>query len=90
MLNLLPYVGKRVKTAVSKTTQIVLDVGKHYLNRGHRFFTDNYFTSIEPMTKLEEQNTLSCGTVNQNRSGLPKDAKKTCPVVKNLKRGDSL
>ncbi|KAK2154754.1 hypothetical protein LSH36_258g02036 [Paralvinella palmiformis] len=90
VLNLLPYVGKRVKTAVSKTTQIVLDVGKHYLNKGHRFFTDNYYTSIELMTKLEEQNTLSCGTVNQNRSGLPKDAKKTCAVVKSLKRGDSL
>ncbi|KAK2166408.1 hypothetical protein LSH36_39g02052 [Paralvinella palmiformis] len=42
------------------------------------------------MTKLEEENTLSCGTVNQNRSGLPKDAKKTCAVVKSLKRGDSL
>ncbi|KAK2159268.1 hypothetical protein LSH36_155g01044 [Paralvinella palmiformis] len=45
---------------------------------------------IELMTKLEEENTLSCGTVNQNRSGLPKDAKKTCAVVKSLKRGDSL
>ncbi|KAK2143563.1 hypothetical protein LSH36_831g00039 [Paralvinella palmiformis] len=87
VLNLL---RKRVKTVVSKTTQIVLDVGKHYLNKGHRFFTDNYYTSIELMTKLEEENTLSCGTVNQNRSGLPKDAKKTCAVVKSLKRGDSL
>ncbi|KAK2161400.1 hypothetical protein LSH36_117g03087 [Paralvinella palmiformis] len=47
-------------------------------------------TIIELMTKLEEENTLSCGTVNQNRSGLPKDAKKTCAVVKSLKRGDSL
>ncbi|KAK2149220.1 hypothetical protein LSH36_462g02079 [Paralvinella palmiformis] len=82
--------SKRIKIAVSKTTQIVLGVGKDYLNKGHRFFTVNYYTSIELMTKLEEQNTLSCGTVNQNRSGLPKDAKKTCPVVKNLKRGDSL
>ena len=82
VLNLLPFVGKCVKTAVSKTTQAVLYVGKDYLNKGHRFFTDNYYTSIELMTKLEEQNTLSCSTVNQNRSGLPKDAKKTCAVVK--------
>jgi len=89
VLNLLPYISKRVKTAVSKTTQIVLDVGKDYLNKGHQFFTDNYYTSIELITKSEEQNTLSCCTVNQNRSWLPKDAK-TCAVVKNPKRGNCL
>ncbi|KAI0218647.1 PiggyBac transposable element-derived protein 5 [Lamellibrachia satsuma] len=90
VLNLLPYVGKHEDTAVGKTTQTVLDVGKHYLNKGHRFFTDNYYTSVELMTKLEDKNTLSCGTVNSNRVGLPKDMKKTCPAVKKLKRGESL
>ncbi|KAK2144982.1 hypothetical protein LSH36_713g01120 [Paralvinella palmiformis] len=67
-----------------------LIVGETNRYAGHRFFTDNYYTSIELMTKLEEQNTLSWGTVTQNRLGLPKDAKKTCAVVKSLKRGDSL
>ena len=42
------------------------------------------------MTKLQDKNTLSCGTVNSNRVGLPKDMKKTCPIVKKLKRGESL
>ena len=90
VLNLLPYAGKREDTGVGKTTQTVLDVGKHYLNKGHRYFTDNYYTSVELMTKLQAKNTLSCGTVNSNRVGLPKDMKKTCPAVKKLKRGESL
>ena len=90
VLNLLPYAGKREDTGVGKTTQTVLDVGKHYLNKGHQYFTDNYYTSVELMTKLQAKNTLSCGTVNSNRVGLPKDMKKTCPAVKKLKRGESL
>ena len=90
VLNLLPYVGKRVDTDVGKTTQTVLDVGKHHLGKGHWFFTDNYYTSVELMTKLEQQKTLSCGTVNSNRVGLPHDMKKTNAVVKKLKRGESL
>jgi len=90
VLNLLPYVGKREDTGVGKTTQTVLDVGKDYLDKGHRFFTDNYYTSVELMTKLEQRKTLFCGTVNSNRVGLPKDMKKTCPAVKRLKRGESL
>ena len=90
VLNLLPYVGKRVDTDVGKTTQTVLDVGKHHLGRGHRFFTDNYYTSVELMIKLQQQKTLSCGTVNSNRVGLPHDMKKTNAVVKKLKRGESL
>ena len=75
---------------MGKTKQTVLDVGKHYLNKGHRYFTDNYYTSVELMTKLQAKNTLSCGTVNSNRVGLPKDMKKACPSVKKLKRGESL
>ena len=57
---------------------------------GDRYFTDNYYTSVELMTKLQAKNTLSCGTVNLNRVGLPKDIKKTCLAVKKLKRGGSL
>ena len=89
MLTILPYLGKRADTAFGKTTQVVLDVGKGYLRKGHYFFTDNYYTSVELMMALERRNTLLCGTVNSNRVGLPSDIKKTCPTVKKLKLGDS-
>ena len=42
------------------------------------------------MGKLAEKRTLSCGTVNSNRVGLPADMKKACTSVKRLKRGESL
>ena len=51
---------------------------------------DNYYTSVELMGKLAEKRTLSCGTVNSNRVGLPADMKKACTSVKRLKRGESL
>ena len=63
VLNLLPYAGKREDTGVGKTTQTVLDVGKHYLNKGHRYFTDNYYTSVELMTKLQDKNTFTTSAI---------------------------
>ena len=90
MLNILPYLGKRADTSFGKTTQVVLDVGKGYLRKGHYFFTDNYYTSVELMMTLEKRNTLLCCTVNSNRVSLSSDMKKTCAAVKKLKRGDSL
>ncbi|KAK6167110.1 hypothetical protein SNE40_021213 [Patella caerulea] len=45
---------------------------------------------IELITKLSELKTLSCGTVNSNRKGLPNDMKNASTAIKNLERGDSL
>ena len=63
---------------MGKTTQTVLDVGKHYLNKGHRYFTDNYYTSVELMTKLQAKNNS-----NQVRH-------EDVAVMKTRKRGESL
>ena len=90
VVNILPYAGRRPDTDVGKTTQTVLDVCQPYLNKGHRVFMDNYYTSVELMGKLAEKRTLSCGIVNSNRVGLPADMKKACTSVKQLKRGESL
>ena len=90
VLDLLPYTGKRAETAMSKMAQTVLDVSRHFLNLGHHFFFDNYYTSIELLHALAAKNSLCCGTVNANRVGLPSDMKKTCAAVKKLKRGESL
>ena len=89
VVNILPYAGRRPDTDVGKTTQTVLDVCQPYLNKGHRVFMDNYYTSVELMEKLAEKRTLSCGTVKSNRVGLPADMKKACTSIKQLKRGES-
>ncbi|XP_014680853.1 PREDICTED: piggyBac transposable element-derived protein 4-like [Priapulus caudatus] len=91
VLNVIPYAGKRADTDVSKTTQTVMDVLEPYLRRGHHLFMDNYYTSVELMKRLEQEGTLSCGTVRSNRKGLPAEKmKKTAPAVKKLKRGESI
>ena len=90
VLDLLPYTGKRAETAMSKTAQTVLDVSRHFLNLGHHFFFDNYYTSIELLHALAAKNSLCCDTVNANRVGLPSDMKKTCAAVKKLKLGENV
>ena len=62
-----------------------------YLDKGYYVFMDNYYTSVTLFEELEERNTLACGTVRSNRSGLPKQI---CGLkekkVKQLKRRESL
>ena len=53
VLNIIPYMGKRIDTVYSKTTQTVLDVCKHNLNRGHHIFLDNYYMSVELVRVLK-------------------------------------
>ena len=40
-----------------------------------RPFFDNFFTSPYFIYKLKEEQIYVCGTVRQNRKGLPKDSK---------------
>ena len=90
VLNVLPYTGKLCVTNYGKTTQTVLDVAKDFLMKGHKFFLDNYYMSLELMKVLAQMNTLCCGTVNSSRVGLPKDMKKSCAALKKLKRCESI
>ena len=41
------------------------------LDKGHRVYMDNYYTSIELFDELYARNTYACGTVRTNRKGLP-------------------
>ena len=78
VLNVLPYTGKRCVTNYGKTTQTVLDVAKDFLMKGHKFFLDNYYMSLELMKVLAQMNTLCCWTVNSSRVGLSRHEKELC------------
>ena len=78
----LPYTGKRCVTNYGKTTQTVLDVAKDLSMKGHKFFLDNYYMSLELMKVLAQMNTLCCGTVNSSRVGLPRHEKELCCSLK--------
>lgn len=61
------------------TTQIVMTLANrcNLLDKGHRIFCDNYYTSPELVEELLHRDTSSCGTVRSDRKGLPKALKKT-------------
>ena len=44
----------------------------HLLDKGHCMYMDNFYTSPELYEELFFHSTYACGTVHQNRKGLPK------------------
>ena len=51
------------------------------LDKGHHFYHDNFFTSIELAKSLLDTKTCSCGTICMNRKGWPAELK----ISKNTK-----
>ncbi|XP_070211318.1 piggyBac transposable element-derived protein 4-like [Littorina saxatilis] len=60
------------------TTQVVLGLLAFggLLDKGHRIFMDNYYTSPELFNELYLLNTYACGTVRTSRRGMPEAFKK--------------
>nr|BAF82020.1 piggyBac transposase Uribo1 [Xenopus laevis] len=63
--------------------KIVWELITPLLGRGYHLYVDNFYTSILLFRTLYCLDTLACGTVRQNRKGLPKEL-----VDKKLKRGE--
>ena len=61
----------------TKTTKIVLGLleSTKLLDKGHHMYMDNYYTSPELFSELFYRETYACGTVRQNRKGLPTSVK---------------
>ena len=61
----------------TKTTKIVLGLleSTKLLDKGHHIYMDNYYTSPEHFSELFYCETYACGTVRQNRKGLPTSVK---------------
>lgn len=73
-------------TECSTTTKVVMTLANkcQLLDKGHRIFFDNYYSSPELLEELLHRNTSSCGTVRSNRKGLPIAVTKA-----NLKPGET-
>ena len=68
------------------TTKVVMSLANQcqLLDKGHRIYFDNYYSSPELLEELLHRNTSSCGTVRSNRKRLPAGVTKA-----NLKPGES-
>ena len=80
VLNILPYTGADTLDDAStehsflpQPARVVLHLVDTYLCKGHRLFTDRYYTSIPLAKALHERSTGFTGTCNRNRVGLPSE-----------------
>lgn len=64
--------------------RVVLMLTKPFWKQHRIIFFDNYFTSITLLEKLKNELTLACGTIRNNRKGMPPNLKKDLDIV----RGD--
>ncbi|PIK33689.1 putative piggyBac transposable element-derived protein 4-like [Apostichopus japonicus] len=51
--------------------RVVNELMGPYLGRGHRLYTDNFYTSPELLAHLLSHNTLAVGTVRENQKHMP-------------------
>ena len=67
-----------------RTTKTVMTLAENagVLDKGHRIYMDNFYTSPELLEELLYRDTLACGTVRLNRSGLPKAITKKTKLQK--------
>lgn len=79
VLDCIPYVGKQTDLdfkedhdVLGQPGMVVAALMKPFFNRGHKLFVDNFYTSPGLAEFLLEKNTNICGTVRENRKGLPK------------------
>ena len=64
------YVGK-TNSAGNSTENIVYNLLDSFQGRNFYTFMDNWFSSINLFTKLEERGIRACGTLRMNRKGFP-------------------
>ena len=57
----------------TRTTTLVLSLLEKFqlLDKGHRVYMDNYYTSPELLEELYFRETYACATVRNNRKGMP-------------------
>ena len=57
----------------TKTTKVVMGLLERsgVLDKGHKIYMDNYYTSPELFEELYYRYTFACGTCRKNRKGLP-------------------
>ena len=67
--------------------KVVLKLSDSIKGRHHQLYFDNYFTSVNLLSKLPENGTYACGTIRTNRKQYPAEISEE---AKRLSRGESV
>ena len=65
------YTGREGAAERGLGERVVRDLSQSILGLNHHIYCDNYFSSVPLFEYLLENNTYACGTVRNNRKGLP-------------------
>jgi len=60
-----------VNEFIGKSGNIVMELLKPYLGKGHTLYVDNWYTSPALFILLHHNQTNACGTVRKRRKGMP-------------------
>lgn len=77
------YTGRKDNAEIGLGESVVLELARTVCNLGVELYFDNFFNSINLLTKLKDMNIRGCGTIRSNRKNLPKFVSD-----KTMKRGD--
>lgn len=69
------YTGKTENTEKQLGSRVVKDLTRDLIGGNHHVYFDNFFTSVDLLIYLKENQIFACGTVRKNRSRLPKSEK---------------
>lgn len=62
--------------------RVVLMLTKPFWKQHRIILFDNYFTSIPLLERLKNELTLACGTIRNNRKGMPQNLKKDSDIAR--------
>lgn len=77
------YTGKTDSAEKHLGARVVKDLTRELVNKNHHVYFDNFFTGVDLLISLNQENIYACGTIRSNRIGLPKSVM----LDKNMKRG---
>lgn len=78
------YTGKKQFVEHGLGESVVLQLCAPLAKKGIEVYFDNFFTSLNLMHILQENEIMACGTIRSNRKHMPKNF----PADKIMKRGD--
>lgn len=84
---ILVYTGQKDATSAQPghTGQVVFQLMRDFLNKGHSLYMDNFYNSVDLAADLLKQDTLVTGTLRQNRKKNPSSILKA-----KLKKGEAV
>lgn len=78
------YTGKKTSVEHGLGESVVLQLCQPLAKKGVEVYCDNFFTSVNLLDILKQNDIMACGTIRSNRKHMPKQF----PADKNMKRGD--